>query len=336
MRQLPPGISSVTGSDELGSSAAMCYRDTGEVFTNNAIFQKLPKDYQEFIIGHEAGHIVNNTNNEFLADDYAFDWCIKRGISLKNTVLAMTRVLNFPENNPVLKKEQEARVKRQLQRALNYDYRVNNNQKAKPQTTYIMKNTVVDAMANSFLGIGKKAQAKKAVKTELKQEKKAAKVENKIAKKAVKVEKKQAKVNVKNAKATAKVTNANAKQTLASQGVKSGVADSIGKLAAGLGAGLNNFFKPSVADTMAENVGADPGSVTNALANQNSAGSDDGGSDAGNGGGGSGDGGKKGDGKILGMEKKTAILVGVVAGVIIITVILVFAFSGKKAAPVAA
>lgn len=137
---LPPGITQIIGKDDMrterdktGITPAKCFRDTGIVWTNNKVWPNLSDDVKCFILGHEGGHIVKNTDNEFEADASAFDWCMKNGVGLHKMVTALTRVLSYPEDRPRQKNEQEARTKAMLQRCLEYDWRVNGNEKAKNQ-----------------------------------------------------------------------------------------------------------------------------------------------------------------------------------------------------------
>lgn len=137
---LPPGITQVIGmddmrtkSDRIGITPAKCFRDTGIVWTNNKVWPELDEATKCFILGHEAGHIVRNTKDEFAADDYAFNWCMKNGIGLSKTVLALTRVLSYPDDSPGQKLEQESRTKAMLVKSLKYDWEVNGNQKAKDE-----------------------------------------------------------------------------------------------------------------------------------------------------------------------------------------------------------
>lgn len=126
---IPDVIVQVIKVDSLGRTPAMCLRKLGIVFISNE-FEKLPKDYQQFILAHESGHIYNNSRDEFLADDYAVNWCVSNGMSLTNCLFAMTKVLSFPNDRPRQKEEQIMRCKRQFRRLIDYDANVNKNPKA--------------------------------------------------------------------------------------------------------------------------------------------------------------------------------------------------------------
>lgn len=340
---LPPGITKVIAKDDLGATPAKCFRDTGIVLTNNKSFPFLNKNIQDFIIAHEAGHIVYDTDNEFLADDFAFKWCLSQGMGLKNCVFALTQVLTLPENNPGLKKEQEKRMQVMLNKALEYDYKINKNEKANPMNG----NDIPGEFENHILGIaiGKKAQAKKAVKKEEKKEKKEQRQENRQDKKDVRLDKKRAKVGKIKAKGEAKVINANAKQTLAEQGkTRFGEA---GSAVAAVATQLAPLLKPSVTEEMAQVLA--PQSVPQSMANviqpqvppqapsvvdtmsERMGYGEDRPTRAGEGKGPSepkpeDD---KSDGKILGMEKTTAIVVAVVV-VVVLAVVTVFVIRRKR------
>jgi hypothetical protein len=143
---IPNAIRDVLLVDYLGRTPAMCLRVTRTMFVTPE-FLKLPKDYQCFIVGHEAGHIDLDTKNEFYADDYAVDWCLGEGIRLTNILFAMTKVLSFPEDKPNQRKEQILRCQRQAKRVFDYDYNINNNKNA------IMENNQVTEELDSFFGL---------------------------------------------------------------------------------------------------------------------------------------------------------------------------------------
>lgn len=137
---LPPGITRIipkddmrTPKDRIGITPAKCFRDTGIVWTNNNVWPMLDKATQTFILGHEGKHISANTESEFEADAGAFDWCMKNGIGLSKTIHALTRVLSYPEDNPMQRGEQEARTLAMTKRALEYDWKINGNEEAKKE-----------------------------------------------------------------------------------------------------------------------------------------------------------------------------------------------------------
>lgn len=144
--RIPEVITNVVLVNNLGRSPAMCFRKTGVVFISPE-FLKLPIDFQKYIIGHEAGHIAQNTRNEFAADDYAVDWCISEKMSLTNSFFAMTKVLSFPEDKPKQKEEQILRCERQFKRLFNYDSFINKN----PKTMAYINSTIKDEL-DSFGG----------------------------------------------------------------------------------------------------------------------------------------------------------------------------------------
>ena len=93
------GIVKVYVKPELpGGTPALSDRNTGEVWINRKIFDTLPEEHKIFILLHEEGHIVLNTKDEFEADAYAFKKYAEKGYGMKESVKALSRVLEC--NNP--------------------------------------------------------------------------------------------------------------------------------------------------------------------------------------------------------------------------------------------
>ncbi len=208
----PPGIKAIKWGDaaKMGETPARCYRSLGIIEKNPAMWHNIHPDVQQFIIAHEAGHIVANTRDEFKADDFAFNWCVKHGMSLKRCVMALTRTLTYPDNKPKVKNEQEARTKVLIKKALDYDYNINKNEKAKLPMNHISEKQIA-AYEDSFLGLGKGAQKKR-----------------------------EAKANAIEKKADAKLIKAQAELKLAEQGIAKGlggVGQGLGQLGKNMGAG---------------------------------------------------------------------------------------------------
>ncbi len=203
IKSVPPGITSITVADDLGGTPAKCWRNSGRVAVCRKKFVPLPKEQQDMIIAHEAGHIIFDTNDEFIADDFAIDYCIQQGNSLKQTIYAMTNVLSFPDYHPQLKKQQIVRTNRQYQRLQNYDQ--TKNRKDMCECTPGIRNEI-QKYEQSFLGLDKLFAGRRA--------------------------KKEAKADLLRDKGDAKVLEAQAKLELAKQGVATGIA--------GLGMGLGN------------------------------------------------------------------------------------------------
>ncbi len=65
-------FASVTYTDDLGLVAARINRITGDLALNSQIFPGLPEKYQDFILKHEQGHYVMQTDDEYLANQYAY------------------------------------------------------------------------------------------------------------------------------------------------------------------------------------------------------------------------------------------------------------------------
>lgn len=225
----------------IGSTPARVNRKTGELQINLDVWPKLKPEHKLFVLLHEEGHRALNTSNELAVDAYAFKKYAEAGYSLTEGVKALTQVLSG------ISPEHGLRAYLQLERAKEFDYYHNNNEKAKqnfyhnPTTlnSSIMFNTFMDDIQDgvetsytgngydSLLGIaiGKKAKAKKQVRVEARQEKKAARVKARTERKAARTQ------NI--------LSKASARTTLAAQGIKSDggadIARSIGQSLSGIG-----------------------------------------------------------------------------------------------------
>lgn len=180
-----PYIKTVRFISNPAEGIAKSRRSTGELVINRYYFDDLPDEHKLFVLLHEAGHIGLNTVDELAADKFASDLYLKAGFPISESVKALAEHLN--DKNPV----HLARAWAQYQRALQWDYRHNNNQKAfRPHyegegeikqklKAMTVQNNFSPEWTN-FLGIaiGKKARAKKAATQEVKLQKKLAKVEN--------------------------------------------------------------------------------------------------------------------------------------------------------------
>lgn len=226
---------------------ARCNRSTGEIYINVNRWPTIPPEHRVFILLHEMGHIVLNTSDEVAVDSWAQDQYIKGGYPLTESVKAITRVL------PGRSQEQFRRAAAQLNRARAMD--------GKPQKTITMQNnntplSIQEHLAqlkdeDSFLGIGKKAQERKAARVEIRNDRKRSKIERKNSRAAVKDNKKQAKADAKTATAESRAearvgrvevrqTKADAKKVLADQGI---VAPSVGsEIGGAIGSLAGKFF----------------------------------------------------------------------------------------------
>lgn len=115
------GITAIIWVDDLGGTPAKVNRDTGEMYCSRKQMAAMPHEYRLFIMLHEMAHVVLQTEDEEAADAWAFKKYADMGYSLKAVVKALTRVLNDQ------KPEHAQRMNLQLQRAKDYDYRVNKN-----------------------------------------------------------------------------------------------------------------------------------------------------------------------------------------------------------------
>lgn len=180
-----PYITSVRYINNPHEGIAKSRRSTGELVTNKYYFFRLPKEHQLFVLLHEAGHIAHNTIDELTADKFASDMYLNAGFPISESVKALA--CHLQENNPV----HIARAWAQYQRALEFDYRHNNNQKTfRPHyegIQEIKQNLKVMASQNTyapewtpFLGIaiGKKARQRKQQRFDTKMQTKAARAAN--------------------------------------------------------------------------------------------------------------------------------------------------------------
>ncbi len=180
-----PYITSVRYINDPNEGIAKSRRSTGELVINKYYFFRLPKEHQLFVLLHEAGHIAHNTRDELTADKFASDVYLNAGFPISESVKALA--CHLQENNPV----HIARAWAQYQRALEFDYRQNNNQKTfRPHydsIPEIKQNLKVMVAKNTyapewtpFLGIaiGKKARQRKQEKFDTKMATKAARAAN--------------------------------------------------------------------------------------------------------------------------------------------------------------
>ena len=115
----------ITIVDDLGVTPATVDRKTGEIFWSKK-YDYLRDDVKKFIIFHEIGHYMLDTQNEFEADEYAFNQFVAEDPTyLNKSLTSMKRVFTF--NNEIHFK----RLYEQYKRALNFDYQHNNNSEAK-------------------------------------------------------------------------------------------------------------------------------------------------------------------------------------------------------------
>lgn len=161
---------------------ARYYYKHGLLVLNEPVYKKFSPMAQKFIVYHEFAHAAGIVD-ENQADAWAFEQLVKGDHSLKATIEATVKALPF--NSP----EGRARIIAQFNRAAKYDREINGNQKINE----IMNNpqNIVEPYAASmmaageqydFLGLGKKAQARREERQELRAEKKAAKTDIKKGK----------------------------------------------------------------------------------------------------------------------------------------------------------
>ena len=107
-----------------GLTPATVNRHTGEVYLSAERCKEIPEEHLKFILLHELGHLVKQTTNEMIADDWAFNEYIRQGGSLTQSVRALADILSG--KSP----EHSWRTYLQYTRAMKYDCSVNGNVKA--------------------------------------------------------------------------------------------------------------------------------------------------------------------------------------------------------------
>lgn len=113
------GITAVIIDDgsKLKGNIAGVNPQTGKMYLNGPLIRqmRLSKDVILFIMLHEMGHLVLQTDNEEAVDRWAQEEYMKRGYSLKQSVFALTKILRFD------KPEDLRRANNQLTRAMFFD-----------------------------------------------------------------------------------------------------------------------------------------------------------------------------------------------------------------------
>jgi Zn-dependent peptidase ImmA (M78 family) len=87
---------------DMGKSVATVDLKTGVVYLNANIFPRLPEDFQQFILLHEAGHLAHNNQDDLSADKWAYQQFVKSGYQPHRAADALLSVLDV-KNNPTLK-----------------------------------------------------------------------------------------------------------------------------------------------------------------------------------------------------------------------------------------
>jgi hypothetical protein len=234
---LAKGITSISLCPDLGNTPAIVNRKTGAMFINQKKWKNIPFNERMFIILHELGHIVKNTKNEFEADQFAFQEYAKLGLSLKDSVDAMAKVLSYA--NP----QHYDRTVVQLNRALDYDHKVNHqplkqvpmfkSDEINPGNTHeAFLDGFYGGIHESFLGFGKKPGIIRTL-IDNRQENKENRIEGRQNKRSIIAEARADKIRSKG----------NAAEILAEQGINQNdfgntIASGIGDLGAGVAAAL--------------------------------------------------------------------------------------------------
>ncbi|MBK0383533.1 hypothetical protein I5M32_11250 [Pedobacter sp. SD-b] len=123
MEEKAKGITDVVRVADLGRTPGCVNRRTGVMYISMKHINNMPKEHILFMMLHEKAHVELQTNDENLADEQAFKEYAALGYSLKESVKALTRVLD--DKNP----SHNWRMYQQLQRAEKYDIEKNGNTK---------------------------------------------------------------------------------------------------------------------------------------------------------------------------------------------------------------
>ncbi|MFD1632029.1 hypothetical protein [Pseudopedobacter beijingensis] len=117
------GITKIIKVPDLGMTPARVNRRTGVMEISVRHMRNMPVAHRLFVMLHEQAHVELQTTDEVKADAYAFKKYADMGYSLKESVKALTKVLN--DKNP----EHNWRMYLSLKRAEQYDLEFNGNLK---------------------------------------------------------------------------------------------------------------------------------------------------------------------------------------------------------------
>lgn len=116
--------------DSLGGGIAKVNIATGLITIARDRFYQFDPEIRRFVLLHEIGHYILQSDNEFLVDQWALKEYMRTGGSSRKAVYALTKVLPF--SNP----EHLQRAKAQLDRVRHYDFHYNGNFKALTNPTH--------------------------------------------------------------------------------------------------------------------------------------------------------------------------------------------------------
>jgi hypothetical protein len=181
------GIKQILEVDNLVSSPARVNRKTGTLLVSREHFKNMDPNYRYFVLLHEEAHVLFDTDDEMMCDEYAMRKMIKKGYPLSEILKSLTRVLSYNKDSHY------GRTLNIFNKLREYDYHVNGNDKVLTSLNFSQMNTPgynIDDIYTSqfegdtsdFLGLGKKAAARREERHDAKMEKKAAKTDLKKAK----------------------------------------------------------------------------------------------------------------------------------------------------------
>lgn len=178
------GISGIIEVDYLEGTPARVDHKSGVVFISKKHFDKMDPVYRNFVLAHEEGHLVLNTKDEQMADEYAMKKMLKKNVPLTKILKSLTRVLQYDKDNHY------GRTINIFEKLALYDLFVNNNKKLfnllKNNNDMVTPVEDIYAMSfegdfSDFLGLGKRAKERRDAKHEAKMAKKEARTAIKLA-----------------------------------------------------------------------------------------------------------------------------------------------------------
>lgn len=173
---------------KIDGTPARCDHHNGIIYISKAHFDNLEPIHKDFILAHEEGHLVLNTKNEEVADDYAMNKLLKLGYPLSKILGSLTKVLHYDKSHHY------GRTKKIFDKLFIYDYIVNNNKKLFNHLNIVNMETPIEndlynlsyeSDYSDFLGLGKKARERHQVRMDKKRAKnliRQAKAEKELAK----------------------------------------------------------------------------------------------------------------------------------------------------------
>lgn len=96
----------------------------GIIYLSRTELSGVPQNVIKVIVNHEKAHNILQTENELLCDSWAFYKSMSEGVSLMDTIKALTRILDF--ENQKASSFYQLRYTKQLERAKHYKSNLQN------------------------------------------------------------------------------------------------------------------------------------------------------------------------------------------------------------------